>query len=177
MKKHLYKGFTIIELIVVIATIAVLAAVIISNVNQYAAKARDAKRAADTKNILKALMMFQADNGCVPITYGGGTCPGVNGYAGADPAGWDYSSQGAQGPSTPFLPFLVSGGYLKVVPVDPINNMTGDTSPANTYAYRYYCYPSGVNQGMHLGYWRESGGWAEVTVNGGGFTDSIFVCK
>jgi prepilin-type N-terminal cleavage/methylation domain-containing protein len=56
------KGFTIIELIVVVATIAVLTAIIISNVNKYAVKARDVKRKADLAQVKKAMLMYAADH-------------------------------------------------------------------------------------------------------------------
>jgi prepilin-type N-terminal cleavage/methylation domain-containing protein len=168
------KGFTIVELIVVVATIAVLAAIVLTNVNQYAAKARDAKRIADTKNILKALMMYQADYGCVPKTIGNSCGPATGNYTASDAGGWDSSSQGG-----PFLTFLATAGYLKVVPADPINNMPGDAT-ANTYAYRYYCYSSDLfpsYPGVHLEYYREAGGWAQIAVNGGGYADAGFICK
>lgn len=59
-------GFTIIELIVVVAIIAVLAAIVITNVNIYMVKARDARRKADIKQIMLALEMYYADNGQYP---------------------------------------------------------------------------------------------------------------
>ena len=167
------KGFTIIELIVVIAIIAVLASIILVSVNQYQAKARDAKRVADMNQILKALNIYQATYGCIPITYGT-TCPGAGGYSDYNSGSWDYSSQPTATPA--FMSFLVSSGIMSKVPVDPINNMTGDSSPSGTYAYKYYCYDTG----LHLGYFKESGGWSEKTynvINSGGWTDNTFICK
>ena len=66
------------------------------------------------------------------------------------------------------------------VPVDPLNNMTGDASPPGTYAYRYYCYPNGSYPGLVLYYWSESGGWTTVhknIANTAGGTDSTFICS
>jgi len=62
------KGFTIIEIIVVIAIIAVLATIIITNINQFQAKARDARRIADVNQIKKALETYRIDNGSYPTT-------------------------------------------------------------------------------------------------------------
>ena len=47
------KGFTIIELIVVIAIVAVLATIIITSVNQFQTKGRDAKRIANMQLYIK----------------------------------------------------------------------------------------------------------------------------
>ena len=47
MKNHISKGFTIIELIVVIAIIAVLAGIVLVNVTQYINKSKDASIEAD----------------------------------------------------------------------------------------------------------------------------------
>lgn len=55
------KGFTIIELIVVIAIIAILAAIVMVGVTQYIAKARDAKVKSDISQIAKDAMAKYAD--------------------------------------------------------------------------------------------------------------------
>jgi prepilin-type N-terminal cleavage/methylation domain-containing protein len=75
------KGFTIIELIVVVATIAVLAAIIISNVNKYAVKARDVKRKADLTQMKKAMLMWAVDHDGKLPTSGFGDSGGGNGWA------------------------------------------------------------------------------------------------
>lgn len=58
-------GFTIIELIVVIAIIAILAGVIINQVNSYVIKARAAKIAGDLRNIEIALRILKAEQSLV----------------------------------------------------------------------------------------------------------------
>lgn len=72
------KGFTIIELIVVIAIIAILAAVVMINVNGYLAKARNAKRVAEVGEYIKALSLYYADNGFYPVADGSNCCFGYN---------------------------------------------------------------------------------------------------
>lgn len=48
--------------------------------------------------------------------------------------------------------------------------MTGDGTPAGTYAYKYYCYPG---SGLALGYYRESN-YAQIWYPR--FQDSNFTC-
>ena len=60
------KGFTLIELLVVIAVIGVLAAVILASLNDARAKARDAKRIADIKQVQTALELYRNDNSDYP---------------------------------------------------------------------------------------------------------------
>ena len=81
MKTRLHKGFTLIELLVVIAIIGVLASVVLVSLNNARAKARDAKRAADIKQVSTALELYYAENNAYPVAgawYGGtGNCWGT----------------------------------------------------------------------------------------------------
>ncbi len=52
------RGFTLVELLVVIAIIGLLATVGVVSLNQARAKARDAKRLSDVKQISKALELY-----------------------------------------------------------------------------------------------------------------------
>lgn len=175
MDNKLSAGFTLIELLVVISIIGILASITLVSIQSVRAKARDTRRQADMQQIYNALYSFYLTKGCLPT-------PGLTLCATdtqADLGAWDYSSQGGS-----FLPFLVSSGYLSSVPVDPINNMTGDASPSGTYAYRYYCYntDTGVGTGLALHYWSESTGGV-VYYSGlrrgdyTDFADSNFVCR
>ena len=56
------KGFTIIELIVVIAIIAILAAVIITNVSQYTTKSRDTAAMEDLNTLSNAGLKYYTAN-------------------------------------------------------------------------------------------------------------------
>ena len=56
------KGFTLIELMVVIAIIGVLASIIVASLGSAKSNSRDAKRIADTKNIQIALSLYYNDN-------------------------------------------------------------------------------------------------------------------
>jgi type II secretion system protein G len=61
-------AFTLVELLVVIAIIGLLSTVAVVSLNTSRVKARDTKRAADLKQIMTALELYQSDNGHYPIT-------------------------------------------------------------------------------------------------------------
>ena len=67
MKKN-KQGFTLIELLVVIAIIGLLSTLSIVALNQARARARDARRLADVKQIQTALEMYYNDEGGYPAT-------------------------------------------------------------------------------------------------------------
>lgn len=60
-------GFTLIELIVVMAIMGVLAAIGMGSYNGVQSKARDAKRKSDLANIARALEMYYNDNKEYPM--------------------------------------------------------------------------------------------------------------
>ena len=67
MKKN-QKGFTLIELLVVVAIIGLLATLSIVALNNARARARDARRVADVKQIQTALELYYNDYGIYPAT-------------------------------------------------------------------------------------------------------------
>jgi len=66
--KKTKQGFTLIELLVVIAIIGLLATLSIVALNTARARARDAKRVADVKQMQTALELYFNDNGQYPAT-------------------------------------------------------------------------------------------------------------
>jgi len=62
------KGFTLIELLVIIIIIIILAGISIIALDGQRAKARDAKRISDVKQIRTALEFYFSDEGEYPIT-------------------------------------------------------------------------------------------------------------
>lgn len=64
MKKQ--KGFTLIELLVVIAILGLLSTLAVVSLNNARAKARDARRVSDVKQIQTALELFFMDAGRYP---------------------------------------------------------------------------------------------------------------
>lgn len=131
------KGFTIVELLVVIVVIAIIAAVSIVAYNGIQARSHDAKRLSDMKSIINALEMQKAATNTYPSpVYSNGTSMG----------GWEISSFESSGE---FIASLKSYGFSAGTPVDPVNNAAG-ASPtaarsAGTYGYAYYKYGAGVH--------------------------------
>ncbi len=87
------RGFTIVELLVTIAIIAILSATVLAAVTTSRQKARDAKRVSEMSSIRKALELYQQDKLSYPQTI-------PTGYLGPD-AVFEY---------------LATGGYLRAVP-------------------------------------------------------------
>ena len=83
-KKKGQKGFTLIELMIVIAIIGILAAIAIPQFSAYRARGYDASANADIKNMYTAAQAYFSDyaSGTVDTTilasYGYTTSPGVN---------------------------------------------------------------------------------------------------
>ncbi|MAQ59298.1 hypothetical protein CL638_01120 [bacterium] len=67
------RAFTLIELLVVIAIISILAGIVLANVGQGAAQARDAERKADLRNVETALERYRLKNGRYPEACNGPT--------------------------------------------------------------------------------------------------------
>jgi len=61
------QGFTLIELLVVISIISLLSSVVLASVNSARARARDARRITDLKEIQKALELYYDANGSYPL--------------------------------------------------------------------------------------------------------------
>jgi general secretion pathway protein G len=61
-KKHLGRGFTLIELMVVLVIIGVLAALIVPNVLDRADDARVTAARTDVNNLMQALKLYKLDN-------------------------------------------------------------------------------------------------------------------
>ena len=137
------RGFTLVELIVVVGIIGMLAAMSVIAVQRQQAKARDAKRKGDLSTINTAMQAYIADHIDPPVTSAAASYPNL------DDTLYDYSSQtgGAVVGSPAFMTFLSTGGYLQVVPKDPINNGVGALwrSASVGYSYMYHYGSRNVN--------------------------------
>lgn len=101
------KGFTLIEMLIVITIIAVLASLILVGMGGARAKTRDSRRIADLHNVMNALELYYSLNGAYP----------EGDYNSA--AGWETFSGILTGPDT----------GVSRIPQDPLHD--------TTYYYRY----------------------------------------
>ena len=114
MKGKTQKGFTLLEMLVVVSIIGILVAVLITNVQSARVRARDAARKFDMRQIKSALRLYYNDYQQYP-TDSGGNIVGC-GASGTSICSWggDFSA-GAAGDQTI---------YMKLLPLDPINDGT-----------------------------------------------------
>ena len=68
MKRKNKKGFTLVELIAVIAILAILGAIIVPQIFGYMARADNSKVQTDATIVLSAVQAYNADNNATPIT-------------------------------------------------------------------------------------------------------------
>lgn len=106
-------GFILIELLIVVAVIAVISALIWVPLSNHQKKARDAKRKADLNDIQIALQLYYQDFGRYP--------------------GNQNTTYSSLTPNSPWIPDLDST-YIKELPRDPINTLL---SINNIRAYLY----------------------------------------
>jgi prepilin-type N-terminal cleavage/methylation domain-containing protein len=59
-------GFTLVEIMIVVAMIGILAAALFPNMTQYLMRARDAARASDLNNIATGIALYEIDKETLP---------------------------------------------------------------------------------------------------------------
>jgi len=116
-KQQSERGFSLIELLVVMSIVGLMSSVILVNLTKSTRKSRDARRKNDIAQLQKAIQLYFDDKRVFPPN------------ADNDGAGWDESNDGS------FLDTLVSSGYLKQQIVDPRNTAT--------FSYSYQLYNQG----------------------------------
>jgi len=142
------KGFTLIELLVVISVIGFLAAASLVVFNNARINARNVKRLADIRQVIKALELYYDANSRYPDGDGDGC------------GGWDTGNQD--------YPLLTNGGVSKLgqfMPKPPRDA----TATGNCSGYRYYRYSAG-SSGCDV----SKGAFYIIMVSMEGGTDNIY---
>jgi general secretion pathway protein G len=109
MRKKFKIGFTLIELLVVISIIAILAVMILINIEAANKQTRDAQRKKDLSAISAALDNYKATSKSYPLSSAAGCSS-----SGLSVAWAGYADNTC-------LASLISGGYIGTIPVDPVN--------------------------------------------------------
>ena len=108
------KGFTLIEILVVIGIIAVLAGIVLIAINpaRQFSQARDTQRVSNVNAILNAVGQYMADNkGALPT--------------GITPDGADYKIAFGAGNVDLCTPLVSAVSYISALPVDPNTDPDG----------------------------------------------------
>ena len=118
-RNNFISGFTLIELLVVISIIGLLSSVVLASLNTARAKARDAKRIAEIRQLYTALESYYAQTGSTLTGNSGHNASTVGGNTGGcnnATSGSPHQSWGV------FLQPLVNVGLLSQIPSDPLND-------------------------------------------------------
>jgi general secretion pathway protein G len=146
MRKPAAQGFTLVELVIVMAIIGILAGFVLANVMPQRDKAARTRALADIKEMETALNIYYADNGFYPST-----------------------QQGLQAlitqPNTPPIPQNWQGPYLsnrKSAPIDPWDNeyvyiSPGEENPTtfDLFSYGYDGRAGGSGKDADVVPWEE----------------------
>ena len=143
------KGFTIVELLIVIVVIAILAAISIVAFTGIQQRGRDSAKASDVSNIVKALTAYTTDD--TANGGSGGTWPATASAAATAISG--YSAAGVSSTITDKL----------TLTAHPAAGATG--TAATNYSY-LPCGTSPNYTGATIGYYKENGNTG-VTVTAG----------
>lgn len=132
-------GFTLIEVMVVVAILAILAAVVVPRVMDEPAKARTAKVEQDIRAIESALDLYKLDNFNYPTTD-----QGLQALV-SKPGGADLRN-------------YKDGGYLRELPVDPWGNQyqylnPGQHGEVDVFSLGADGTPGGEGNNADIGNW------------------------
>lgn len=125
------KGFTLVELVFVIAIIALLSTIILASLTKATSLGRDAKRRSDLDAVATALELYYQDNGTYPI----GNCIS---------SPW-WGCWGSAGESR-----LLPATYIPTMPQDPTFYDSGGACGSHGDPSKLYSYYSADGQNYVL---------------------------
>lgn len=126
--RHFKKGFTLIEILVVISIISILSSILITVTQEPRLKARDARRIQELQQVRRALELYRAEHDLYPVPV-----DSLGNQGAARLGGTTDSTERWEDLKTLLSPYIS-------LPTDPKN--TGG-SPLVNGGYRYY-YTSGT---------------------------------
>jgi len=134
------RGFTLIEVMVVVAILAILAAVVVPRIMDEPAKARQAKVKQDIRAIESALDLYKLDNYGYPTTEQGLEALVDKPSSGPEPENYK------------------EGGYLRELPEDPWGNAykyqnPGEHGEIDVYSLGADGAPGGEGPNADIGNW------------------------
>jgi prepilin-type N-terminal cleavage/methylation domain-containing protein len=135
--KNKESGFTIVELLIVVAVITILATISVLAYNGVQERARDARRIQDIATLVKATQLYYLDN----RNFASVNCAN-NG------SGWLHSDYDGAGPALSANDCLLQSGHLKTALMDP-SGLTG-CGGLGCYAYMKGSCASGNYYYAHL---------------------------
>jgi general secretion pathway protein G len=138
------KGFTIVELLIVIVVIGILAGLVITTYNGIQQKARNTERTTDLKTFQSQLEAYNANNGRYPTTADLGTTSATNvSFIASDLKGMDKETlrdpKGAAGDYSLLNTGTGTANKYTYVP-SPVGC---DNSGTDCVAYKLYAMPEG----------------------------------
>lgn len=146
---HRKRGFTLIEVLVVVAIIGILSSIVLASMSGARSKGRDAKRIADVKQMQLALQLYYDGYGYYPTAIGALTTDNYISSIPADPtSGWSYVytrlPANCNNTSSICVDYVETaqlenvnttlGGYTGTTPTFSIN-LLGTTNCSNTTLY------------------------------------------
>lgn len=130
------RGFSLIEILVVIAIIGILSTIVFASMQQARKKSRDADRISDISQLEAALHTYAITYGRYPSS-ADGTC-------------YYYNSFAANG----CLKVLVTAGLFTSLPTDPLNGTyTGAPHSDQMYFYDNWCLDNNINSDQQYRLW------------------------
>ncbi len=114
------RGFTLVELLVVIVVLAVLAAIVLPKFMDSGKRSKEAALKGDLKLLRNAITLFQTDTGFYPLT--------LNDLAATSAPAKGYDSSGTQ---QDIPASMWHGPYVQEIPKDPITGGNWDYAVAS----------------------------------------------